>query len=217
MAGAERVARRVRLRVCFWRGRVMKRTRQVAKTRGIAFVNARVASLRSMFRTQPEHARAVWSCHGRTPSCTPCSGRTRSVRRCLRPGGKALIQTITIDERLFERYRAGSDFIQQMVFPGGMLPSVERFERVAAVHGLAMTDIHRFGRDYAETLRRWRSAFDQHRAALPALGLDEAFARTWQLYLCYCEAAFLERAIGVCQVMWAKPGCVLGNVGNTCS
>ena len=122
------------------------------------------------------------------------------VRRCLRPGGKALIQTITIDERLFERYRAGSDFIQQMVFPGGMLPSVERFERAAAVHGLAMTDIHRFGRDYAETLRRWRSAFDQHRAALPALGLDEAFARTWQLYLCYCEAGFDHGRIDVAQI-----------------
>ena len=122
------------------------------------------------------------------------------VRRCLRPGGKALIQTITIDERLFERYRAGSDFIQQMVFPGGMLPSVERFERVAAVHGLATTDIHRFGSDYAETLRRWRSAFDQHRAALPALGLDEAFARTWQLYLCYCEAGFDHGRIDVAQI-----------------
>ena len=31
------------------------------------------------------------------------------------------------------------------------------------------------------------------------------FVRMWRYYLCYCEAAFLERAIGVVQVLWAKP------------
>ena len=127
------------------------------------------------------------------------AGYFDTVRACLRPGGRALIQSITINEQHFERYRAGSDFIQQMVFPGGMLPSAERFEAAAERAGLQARGAFRFGRDYAETLRRWRAGFEAQRHALPGLGLDDAFARVWQLYLCYCEAGFDAGRIDVAQ------------------
>ncbi|XZG71301.1 class I SAM-dependent methyltransferase [Chitinibacteraceae bacterium HSL-7] len=122
-----------------------------------------------------------------------------TVRDRLRPGGRALIQTITIDDALFARYRATSDFIREFIFPGGMLPGIEVFSRAAARTGLATLDVFRFGADYAETLRRWRHAFEHERAAIAGQGFDEVFMRTWQMYLCYCEAGFDEGRTDVVQ------------------
>ncbi|WP_432378143.1 class I SAM-dependent methyltransferase [Duganella sp. P38] len=122
-----------------------------------------------------------------------------TVAARLKPGGQALVQSITIDERHFERYRSTTDFIQEYIFPGGMLPSVERFERGAARAGLRSTDHYAFGRDYAETLRRWRSAYHAHDAQVQALGMDSHFMRIWDLYFAYCEAAFDEDRTDVVQ------------------
>lgn len=113
-----------------------------------------------------------------------------TLSRCLKPGGRAVIQTITIDDALFERYRSGTDFIQQTIFPGGMLPSVARFEAEARRAGLRVLDRFAFGPDYAETLRRWHVRFARAWPRIQPLGFDERFARTWSLYLAYCEAAF---------------------------
>ena len=121
------------------------------------------------------------------------------VRDRLKPGAQALVQTITIEESRFLRYRAGSDFIQQFIFPGGMMASPERFGRHARDHGLATLGSREFGHDYAETLRRWRAAFEARLADVRDMGFDEAFVRIWRLYLCYCEAAFDERRISVMQ------------------
>ncbi len=122
-----------------------------------------------------------------------------TVRERLKAGGRAVVQTITIDERRFLRYRASSDFIQQFIFPGGMLPSPERFAAQAAGSGLETQGSVAFGRDYAETLRRWRAAFESRLDEVRALGFDEAFVRIWRLYLCYCEAAFDAGRISVMQ------------------
>ncbi|UXY15837.1 cyclopropane-fatty-acyl-phospholipid synthase family protein [Chitiniphilus purpureus] len=123
------------------------------------------------------------------------------VRDRLRAGGCALIQSITIAETHFARYRAGSDFIREFIFPGGMLPSIERFSATAARRGLTTVEAFRFGPDYAETLRRWRAAFERERDAIVAQGFDEVFMRTWQLYLCYCEAGFDEGRTDVAQFL----------------
>lgn len=124
-----------------------------------------------------------------------------TLRRCLKPGGQALAQSITIEESRFDAYRAGADFIQTFIFPGGMLPSRERFQRAAQQNGLACSNRLDFGADYAETLRRWRDAFEANLAAIRAQGFDEAFIRLWRLYLCYCEAGFDEGRIGVSQFL----------------
>jgi len=113
-----------------------------------------------------------------------------TLKRCLKPGGRAVVQTITIDEALFERYRRGTDFIQQYVFPGGMLPSPSRFRALAREHGLEVTDAFAFGGDYARTLRMWRERFMARLPEVRAQGFDERFVRTWEFYLAYCEAAF---------------------------
>ncbi|GGY14566.1 SAM-dependent methyltransferase [Paludibacterium paludis] len=124
-----------------------------------------------------------------------------TLRRCLKPDGQALVQSITIDETRFEAYRARADFIQTFIFPGGMLPSRERFQRAAQQRGLTCRNRLDFGEDYAETLRRWRSAFETSLDAVRSQGFDETFIRLWRLYLCYCEAGFDARRIGVSQFL----------------
>jgi len=113
-----------------------------------------------------------------------------TVARALAPGGRAVIQTITIDEALFDRYRRGTDFIQQYVFPGGMLPSVPAFEAAAQRAGLRVLGRFAFGPDYARTLQLWREAFCARLPEVRAQGFDDRFVRTWLFYLAYCEAAF---------------------------
>jgi cyclopropane-fatty-acyl-phospholipid synthase len=117
-------------------------------------------------------------------------GFFRRVHELLKPGGRACIQTITIRDDLFERYAAGTDFIQQYVFPGGLLPSATAFRAAAEAAGLQVVEQFAFGRDYAETLRRWRARFQAEEAAVRALGFDARFLRLWEFYLAYCEAAF---------------------------
>lgn len=123
------------------------------------------------------------------------------LRDRLKPGGRAVVQTITIADAKFERYRVGTDFIQQYIFPGGMLPSPRRFSAESAACGLTVKDMHAFGLDYAETLRRWHQVFDYVAPDVKARGFDERFMRTWRFYLAYCEAGFRARATDVVQAV----------------
>jgi cyclopropane-fatty-acyl-phospholipid synthase len=122
-----------------------------------------------------------------------------SVRQRLKPGGRACIQTITIRDELFERYRRGTDFIQQYVFPGGLLPSPAAFRQAAGQAGLRVVNEIAFGRDYAETLRHWRHRFMQQAQQVQAQGFDANFSRLWEFYLAYCEAAFDTNTTNVMQ------------------
>ena len=123
----------------------------------------------------------------------------RAVARALKPGGRAVIQSITIRDDLFAQYRRGTDFIQQYVFPGAMLPSPAPFRAAAARQGLVVRGEYAFGHDYARTLAEWRHAFEANWPQIAELGFDEHFRRLWRLYLCYCEAGFLAGNIDVVQ------------------
>lgn len=112
------------------------------------------------------------------------------LRERLRPGGRAVLQAITMDEDGFEAYRKRADFIQVHVFPGGMLPTVSAIDSLARASGLQSGDRVMFGADYAETLRRWRCTFEASWPEIEALGFDERFRRMWRYYLAYCEAGF---------------------------
>lgn len=127
------------------------------------------------------------------------------LRRQLKPGGRACIQTITIRDDLFDRYVQGTDFIQQYIFPGGLLPSAERFRAEAERHGLQLIDQFSFGADYAETLRQWRARFLQRDREVLALGFDARFLRIWDFYLAYCEAAFDGGNTDVVQFTLVRP------------
>jgi cyclopropane-fatty-acyl-phospholipid synthase len=128
------------------------------------------------------------------------------IARNLKPGGQACVQTIVIADALFKRYRKGTDFIQQYIFPGGMLPSPTAFRRHALEAGLEVADELAFGLDYAKTLVQWRKRFHQELAAVKAQGFDQRFVRTWEFYLAYCEAAFRAGNTDVIQFTLVKTG-----------
>jgi len=129
-----------------------------------------------------------------------------TVARLLKPGGRACVQSIVIDDALFDRYVGSTDFIQQYIFPGGCLPCPREFKRQAEAAGLEVVDAYAFGKDYAETLRRWRSAFLLQRDAVLQQGFDERFILIWEFYLAYCEAAFDEANTDVVQYTLQKRG-----------
>jgi cyclopropane-fatty-acyl-phospholipid synthase len=129
----------------------------------------------------------------------------RTIRDALKPGGRACIQTITIADDRFERYRTQSDFIQQYIFPGGMLASPARFVDVAKEAGLELAHMHAFGRDYAETLKRWLAAFDASTPAIRSQGFEESFIRCWRFYLAYCAAGFDTGTTDVGQYTFIRP------------
>jgi cyclopropane-fatty-acyl-phospholipid synthase len=129
----------------------------------------------------------------------------QTISRLLKPGGRACIQSITIDDALFERYVHSTDFIQQYIFPGGCLPSPSEFRKQALAAGLHVVDELKFGPDYAETLRRWRERFMVQLDEVRALKFDDRFIRLWAFYLAYCEAAFDEANIDVIQFTLVKP------------
>ena len=127
-----------------------------------------------------------------------------SISKLLKPGARACIQSIVIDESLFERYLHSTDFIQQYIFPGGCLPSASEFRKRAAQAGLEVVDELCFGPDYAETLRRWRSDFMRRVNEILSIGFDDRFVKLWEFYLAYCEAAFDESNIDVIQFTLRK-------------
>ena len=123
----------------------------------------------------------------------------QSVQRLLKPGGRACIQSIVIDDALFDRYTRSTDFIQQYIFPGGCLPCPREFRRQAQAAGLRVVDELAFGLDYAETLRRWHERFVAQRTHILQQGFDQRFLHIWEFYLAYCEAAFTMGNINLVQ------------------
>jgi cyclopropane-fatty-acyl-phospholipid synthase len=115
----------------------------------------------------------------------------------LKPGGRCVIQAITIADRLFARYRRGTDFIQRYIFPGGMLPSPSSVAKHAQAAGLKQQGDFAFGRDYARTLAHWHQAFNAREPEVRAQGFPERFLRMWRFYLAYCEAGFTTGDIDV--------------------
>jgi cyclopropane-fatty-acyl-phospholipid synthase len=125
----------------------------------------------------------------------------QTLSRCLGQEGRAAIQYITIDETVFEQYRATPDFIQRYIFPGGMLPTRERFAVSAAAAGLRLVREHRFGEHYARTLEAWHRNFLHSEPEVTRTGFNERFRRMWRYYLAYCEAGFRIGRIDLAQTV----------------
>ena len=122
------------------------------------------------------------------------------VKDLLAPGGVAALQTITIAEDTFDDYLRNPDFIQRYIFPGGMLPSPERFTAAAVAKGLSVSEPHFFGCDYYRTLGAWSARFEDALPSVRELGFDEHFIRMWRYYLAYCRVGFDHGSINVMQV-----------------
>lgn len=123
----------------------------------------------------------------------------KTLAKALKPQGRAVVQSITIRDDIFPAYRRGTDFIQQYIFPGGMLPSRAAFRSAAARQGLVVRNEYAFGPDYARTLAEWRLSFEARWPEIQKLGFDEPFRRLWRMYLSYCEAGFMAGNVDVVQ------------------
>ena len=101
------------------------------------------------------------------------------------------------------RRRASS---ARYIFPDGCLPSLEVIARASpATPTCARSHLEDLTPHYAETLRRWRENFDAAPSSSSGARLRRALPRLWRMYLCYCEAGFAERRIGLVQTVLAKP------------
>lgn len=125
----------------------------------------------------------------------------RQCSSLLRPHGEMLLQAITIGDQRYEKAKKRVDFIKRYVFPGGFLPSLTALTgsmtRVTPLRAIGVEDI---GPHYALTLRHWRERFFSKLADVRRQGFSDEFIRMWEFYLCYCEGAFAERAIGTVQL-----------------
>ncbi len=129
----------------------------------------------------------------------------RSCDERLRPGGRALIQAITIAEEFLEEAMRSVDFIKRYIFPGSALPAVSQLRRIVGeATRLEWIDTEEITPHYARTLRLWRERFMANLDRVRAIGYPERFIRMWDFYLAYCEAGFLERHIGDVQILLRK-------------
>lgn len=128
-----------------------------------------------------------------------------TVRERLRPGALATLQIITVQDRRFESYRKGVDFIQKYIFPGGMLPSHAALRREVELAGLQVMRSIEFGESYSQTLRRWHETFNEKWDQVAHMGFDDRFRRMWNFYLTSCAGAFHGGICDVSQITIARP------------
>ena len=128
-----------------------------------------------------------------------------ALRDRLKPGRNATLQIITVQDRRWEVYRRGVDFIQKYIFPGGMLPAPKVLRAEVERAGLAVRHSVEFGPDYAATLKRWHETFHDRWDDIRALGFDERFRRMWDFYLCSCAATFSSGNCDVTQITVTRP------------
>jgi cyclopropane-fatty-acyl-phospholipid synthase len=126
--------------------------------------------------------------------------------KLLKPGGRMLIQAITIADQQYAYSQKNVDFIQRYIFPGGCLPSLGVMkETIARVSDMKIADVEDIGQDYALTLRHWRRNFFANIDKVLELGYPDEFIFMWEFYLCYCEGGFIERAISDVHLVADKP------------
>jgi cyclopropane-fatty-acyl-phospholipid synthase len=127
------------------------------------------------------------------------------VRDSLKPGRHATLQVITVQDRRFEMYRKGVDFIQKHIFPGGMLPSPSVLRAEVERAGLAVKGSMEFGESYSQTLRRWHEVFNERWDDIARMGFDDRFRRMWNYYLTSCASTFQGGVCDVTQITVTKP------------
>ena len=126
------------------------------------------------------------------------------INKSLRDNGKAALQIITINEKRAKEYQNRPDFIQQYIFPGGMLPTKNQLETSAKEVGLKCLEMLSFGKSYAKTLNIWNSQFQESWNDVSTFGFDNKFKRMWEFYFSYCETGFLSSSTDVSHFLVKK-------------
>ena len=126
------------------------------------------------------------------------------IKEKLVDGGTAAIQSITIDDTIYDRYKSKTDFIQKYIFPGGFLPSKNELVNLANQSGLKFENCNSYGDHYSNTLNIWREEFLEKWEQISSQGFDNTFKRMWNFYLSYCEAGFKSKNIDLIQFALQK-------------
>ncbi|MBG62020.1 MAG: hypothetical protein CMP03_05920 [Woeseiaceae bacterium] len=130
----------------------------------------------------------------------------KKCSKLLKPDGLMMLQTITIADQQYKYSIRSVDFIQKYIFPGGCLPSVSKIaETITDNTDMRIINIEDIGPHYATTLSHWRERMYERIDEIRDMGYSDTFVRMWHYYLCYCEGAFIERAIGDVQMIIMKP------------
>ena len=127
-----------------------------------------------------------------------------TIKENLVEGGTAAIQSITIDDSIYDRYKSKTDFIQKYIFPGGFLPSKNELVNLANQSGLKFENCNSYGDHYSNTLNIWREEFLEKWEQISSQGFDNTFKRMWNFYLSYCEAGFKSKNIDLIQFALQK-------------
>jgi len=128
----------------------------------------------------------------------------QKINSLLVKNGKAVIQTITIDDKLFDAYRNSTDAIRTFIFPGGMLPSPSIFSKYAKNNGFKIIDKFSFGESYSKTLDIWHDVFKSNLDNISRLSFDDKFIRIWEYYLTSCSSSFINERTNVYQFTLQK-------------
>ena len=131
----------------------------------------------------------------------------QALDRLLAPGGRIVLQAITMPDQKYRAYRLGSDWIRKHIFPGGHLPSLGAITAaMAATTRLNLVGLEDIGAHYVPTLTLWREALLARKQEVLALGFDETFLRRWTYYFSYCEAGFRNRLVRNHHLVLARMG-----------
>ena len=123
-----------------------------------------------------------------------------TIKENLAPGGRGAIQSISIKDDLYERYRNKEDFIQKYIFPGGFLPSFKSLNQLSYESGLKIDGYHLYGSHYSNTLQKWRESFLSSSDLISRLGFNSSFKKMWDFYFSYCDAGFKSKNIDLIQL-----------------
>ena len=132
-------------------------------------------------------------------------GYFAKLGQLLKPGGRFLMQAITIDDRRYQRALREVDFIKKFIFPGSFIPSLTTLATSAAKSGFRVKSLEDLGDSYAKTLKAWRNNFQNNIEHIHGLGFDEPFERLWMFYFCYCEGGFREKVISDVHIIFTQP------------
>jgi cyclopropane-fatty-acyl-phospholipid synthase len=122
-------------------------------------------------------------------------------RALRREGGRGLLHFIGRD-------RPGelNPWIRKRIFPGAYPPVLR--EVLAAIlepWRFSVLDVENMRLHYARTLGHWRERFEVTASRVAAL-FDDAFVRTWRLYLAGSQASFTTGYLQLFQLTFARTG-----------
>ncbi len=122
------------------------------------------------------------------------------VNQLLTDGGLSLLHCIT---GIHESEGGTNSWINQYIFPGGYIPSIQELVGHLSKEGFHLIDVESLRRHYGRTLEHWAENFE---TALPEIrkNREESFIRMWRLYLNSCAASFNTGNIDIHQFMFTK-------------